>query len=59
MDRQKKIDSFRQEVFSSVTHNLKTPLNCMMLMLQSAIQMIPANDVQFSLREAYKNGDLL
>ncbi|EGR30178.1 hypothetical protein IMG5_138970 [Ichthyophthirius multifiliis] len=59
IERMKQIQEYKNQMLSTVTHNLKTPLNGLMVFIQSAIINNKQKSVQDQLSLALKNSKLL
>lgn len=57
-DRLKEIDKYKDNLLASVTHDLKTPLNCMMSFCKSALDSNNIVEIKKYIKIALKNGAL-
>ncbi|EAS07821.2 response regulator receiver domain protein (macronuclear) [Tetrahymena thermophila SB210] len=58
-ERMRQVNNYKNEMLSSITHNLKTPLNAVMIMIESAILSNSLQQAQKQLQLAQNSGRLL
>ncbi|KAL4449269.1 hypothetical protein ABPG74_015651 [Tetrahymena malaccensis] len=60
-ERQYRLEEYQKRMMSTITHNLKTPLNGIILLLQSLIQQKDqiAEDLYYQIIDIYTNSELL
>ncbi|KAL4445517.1 hypothetical protein ABPG74_004591 [Tetrahymena malaccensis] len=58
-ERMRQVNNYKNEMLSSITHNLKTPLNAVMIMIESAILSNNLQQAQKQLQLAQNSGRLL
>ncbi|KAL4491274.1 hypothetical protein ABPG72_021660 [Tetrahymena utriculariae] len=58
-ERMRQVNNYKNEMLSSITHNLKTPLNAVMIMIESALLSNTLKQAQKQLQLAQNSGRLL
>ncbi|KAL4498582.1 hypothetical protein ABPG72_019700 [Tetrahymena utriculariae] len=60
-ERQNRLEEYQKRMMSTITHNLKTPLNGIILLLQSLIQQKNqiSEDLYYQIIDIYTNSELL